>query len=72
MLTTTRAIPVKRDILRMTTEFAKVLYLCMQFFLSHPLLAYTTIHLHFPITSLGPIRAFDVHEICIFGDLLQR
>ena len=35
----------------------------------YPKITYITVLVHIPITRCGPIRAFYVPEICIFGDL---
>ena len=39
-------------------------------FFNRPVVTYITVLVHFPVTSLSPYWAFDVHEICIFDDLL--
>ena len=68
-LTTSSAIPVIGDTQRTSAEFVEVLYLCILFSIASVTYLYNSL-VHFPITSLDPIRAFDIHEICIFGDLL--
>ena len=70
MLTTSSAIPVIRDTQRTSAEFVKVLYLCILFFFIASVTNLYNSIVHFPMTRLDPIRAFDVHEICIFGDWL--
>ena len=69
MLTTSSAIPVLRDTQRTSAEFVKVLYLCILFVIASVTYLYNNL-VNFPMNRLGPIRAFDVHEICIFGDRL--
>jgi len=69
MQTTSSAIPVIRDTQRTSAEFVKVLYLCILFFIASVTYLFNSL-INFHITRLGPIRAFDIHEICIFGDLL--
>ena len=68
-MATSSATPVMRDTLRTSTEFVDVLYMCILFVI-HPVVTYIIVLVHFPVTSLCPFRAFDVHEIYIFGDLL--
>ena len=34
-----------------------------------PTVTYITVLVHFIITRFAPFRAFDVQEICIFGEL---
>ena len=37
--------------------------------LPYPAITYITVLVHIPITRCGPFRAFNVQEICVFGDL---
>ena len=34
-----------------------------------PTITNITVLVHSPITTIGPFRAFDGHEVCIFGNL---
>ena len=44
--------------------------ICVYFFDSSGSYLYISVLVHFPVTSLGHFRAFDVNQICSFGELL--